>query len=116
MRDSITFLKSKEFAIRTVKMYQWLVDEKKEYILSKQCLKCGTSIGANLAEGMHGQSKADFIAKLHISLKEAHETLYWLELLKDTDYITTEMFQSVSEDCIELIKLLTSTIKTSKSR
>ena len=114
MTDSIVFEKSKAFAVRIVRLYQWLSDNRKEFVMSKQCLRCGTSIGANLAEGLNGQSRADFISKLHISLKEANETRYWLELLKETDYITDPMFTSLNEDCSELIKLLTSIIVTTK--
>lgn len=114
MAESIVFDKSKAFAIRIVRLYQWLTEEKHEFVLSKQCLRCGTSIGANLAEGLKGQSRLDFVAKLHISLKEAHETQYWLELLKETDYISDQMFSSLDNDCLELIKLLTSIILTTK--
>lgn len=95
-------------------MYQWLTAEKKEFLLSKQCLRSGTSIGANIAEGLNGQSTSDFIAKLYISLKEANETNYWLELLYETDYIDKKTFDSISNDCLELIKLLTSIIKSTK--
>ena len=114
MRESVTYTKSKAFAIRIIRMYQWISDYKKEYVLSKQCLRSGTSIGANLSEGMNGQSKADFISKLHISLKETYETQYWLELLHETGYITNEMFESINLDCTELIKLLTASINTAK--
>ncbi len=82
--------------------------------MSKQCLRCGTSIGANLAEALRGQSRPDFTCKLQISLKEANETLYWLELLNATDYITSEMFDTLNNDCIELVKMLTSIIVTTK--
>ena len=108
--------KSYSFAIRIVKLYKFLSEEKKEYTLSKQILKSGTSIGALIRESEHGESKLDFIHKLTISLKEANETEYWLNILKDTGYIDDRMFKSINKDCIEIIKLLTSIIKTSKSR
>ena len=114
MAKSIVLEKSKTFAVRIIRMYQWLTDNKKEFVLSKQCLRSGTSIGANLYEALNGQSTSDFIAKLHIALKEANETIYWLELMKDTDYISQEMYDTISVDCVELIKLLTSIIKTTK--
>lgn len=107
--------KSKAFAIRTIRMYQWLTQEKKEYVLAKQCLRSGTSIGANVIEGLNAQSKAEFIAKLQISIKEANETMYWLELLNETGYISEEMYESIYPDCVELAKLLTSIIKSTKS-
>ncbi len=113
--DNIVATKSKTFAIRIIRMYQWLTNEKKEFVLSKQCLRSGTSIGANIAEGMKGQSTNDFIAKLHISLKEANETAYWLDLLKETDYIDEKTFLSIEKDCTELIKLITSIIKSTKN-
>ena len=95
-------------------MYQYLCEEKKEYVLSKQILRSGTSIGANIREAKRAQSKADFYAKLFISLKEAEETEYWLELLVETEYITKEMFDSVYADGEEIIKLLVSSTKTIK--
>jgi four helix bundle protein len=110
---SVILVKSKSFAIRTILLYKYLRDNKKEFILSKQILKSGTSIGANIREAHHGQSKKDFIAKMNIALKEAAETEYWLELLHETDYIDTKMFDSVYKDCNELNKLLISIIKTS---
>lgn len=113
-KQNVVVVKSKAFAIRIIRMYQWLSAEKREFVLSKQCLRSGTSIGANLCEGVNGQSTADFIAKLHIALKEANETSYWLELMKETDYITPEMYDSINTDCVELIKLITSIIKTTK--
>ena len=113
-KNNIILEKSKAFAIRIVKMYKWLSNEQKEFILSKQCLRSGTSIGANINEGTMAASKADFINKLRISLKEANETKYWLELLHETDYLSDEMYDSIHPDCLELIKLLVSIIKTSK--
>ncbi len=112
---SIIEEKSKRFAIRIIKLYKYLNAEKKEFVISKQMLRSGTSIGANVKEGEYGQSTADFISKMSIALKEAAETLYWLELLVQTDYITQEQYESISSDCIELIKILTSIVKSTKS-
>ena len=106
--------KSKRFAVRIVKLYQYLCQEKHEYVLSKQLLKSGTSIGANIAEAQQAQSRADFLAKLSISLKEASETNYWLRLLNATDFLSEPEFRSLLSDCQELEKMLTSIIKTSK--
>ena len=106
--------KSKAFAIRIVKLYQYLSGTKREYILSKQLLRSGTSIGANVYEALHGQSKADFIAKLSISLKEASETGYWLEILSETGYIESREYESMKTDCDELMKILTSILKSSR--
>ena len=89
-------------------------DEKKEFVLSKQLLRSGTAVGALIREAEFGQSLADFRSKMSIALKEANETDYWLNLLKDTGYLNEKMFQSISEDCIELIKMLISTVKTTK--
>ena len=114
IKQNVVIDKGKAFAIRIIRMYQWLSKEKREFVLSKQCLRSGTSIGANLYEGVSGQSTADFIARLHIALKEANETTYWLELMKETDYITPEMYESINTDCVELIKLITSIIITTK--
>ena len=115
MKDNNPVLeKSKAFAIRIIRLYQYLTTEKKEYILSKQILKSGTSIGANIRESVRAQSTADFQAKMQISLKEADETEYWLELLKETDYITGKAAESLLADCEELIKLVVAIVKTSK--
>ena len=111
--DNLIVEKSRSFAIRSINLYRFLVDNK-EYVMSKQLLKSGTSIGANVKEAICGQSKADFIAKMNISLKEASETEYWLDLLHATNYITPEQFQSMNIDCVELIKILTSIINSSK--
>ncbi|MBR3206575.1 MAG: four helix bundle protein [Bacillus sp. (in: Bacteria)] len=113
--ENAILLKSKAFAIRIVKLYQYLSDEKKEFVLSKQLLRSGTSIGANCREAARAQSKADFVAKLNISLKEADETAYWLELLNETDYLTKAQYESIYADCEELIKLLVSIIKSAKN-
>lgn len=114
MGESITADKSKAFALRIIKLYRYLCDEKHEYILSKQLLKSGTSIGANVREARRGHSKADFYAKLNISLKEADETEYWLELLHESGYLDDSQFVSIYTDAEELIKLLTATTKTQK--
>ncbi len=106
--------KSKVFAIRIINLYKYLCDEKKEYVLSRQLLRSGTSIGANIKEAIRGQSKDDFAHKMNISLKEASESEYWLELLYETDYITEQQFNSIIGDCTELIKILTSIIKSSR--
>ena len=106
--------KSFRFAIRIVKLYKYLRKEKKEFVLSKQLLRSGTSIGANVAESQQAQSRADFVAKLNISLKEAAETDYWLRLLHATDYLSDEEYLSVHNDCRELEKMLTAIIKTTK--
>ena len=108
--------KSYAFAIRIVGLYKFLCEEKKEFTLSKQLLRSGTAIGALIRESEQAESNADFIHKLSISLKEANETEYWLHLLKDTGYINEEMFNSLSKDQVELIKLLISIIKTCKSK
>ena len=108
-------IKSKAFAIRIVNMYKHLRFDKKEYIMSQQVLKSGTNIGANIHEAIRGQSKADFNAKMYIALKESSETEYWLELLRDTDYITKEEAESILPDCVELIKMLVAITKASKN-
>lgn len=107
--------KAKAFALRVIRLYKFLIEERKEFVMSKQVLRCGTSIGANLTESIYAQSKADFVSKSAIALKEAAETEYWLELLHESEYIDNIAFKSISDDCSELIKLLTSRIKTDKS-
>jgi four helix bundle protein len=110
--DNIIQNKSYAFAIRIVKVYQFLSNEKKEFVLSKQLLRCGTSIGANIEEAIGGQSEKDFFAKLTISYKEARETHYWIRLLKDTDYLTNEQSESLLSDVTELLKIIGSIQKT----
>ena len=102
------------FALRIIKAYKYLTD-KNVYVLSKQLLRSGTSIGANCREAAYAQSKQDFISKLSIALKETNETIYWLELLHDSNIISDESFTSVHTDALEILKLLISIIKTSKS-
>ena len=114
MKDNILLDKSFIFAVRIVKLYKYLCSQKKEYVLSKQLLRSGTSIGANINEAQDAQSKNDFISKLSISLKEARETKYWIELLRETDYLTDKEANNILEDLIEVIKLLVSIIKTTK--
>ena len=106
--------KSTDFGVRMIKLHQYLCKEKKEFILSKQIYRSGTSIGANIHEGIFAQSKPDFISKLGIALKEAGETSYWLKLLYRSSHIEERLFTSLKDDCDELIRLLTATIKTSK--
>lgn len=106
--------KSYKFAIRVVRLSQYLQTEKKEFVLSKQVLRSGTAVGALIREAEFGQSRPDFINKMSIALKEANETDYWLSLLKDTDYIDAKLFNSLQSDCKELIAMLVSTVKTSK--
>ncbi len=115
MRDNVIKIKSFSFAIRIVKLFQYLQTEKKEYVLSKQLLRSGTSVGAMVREAEHSESKLDFIHKMAIAQKEINETIYWIELLKSTDYINTEQFDSMNTDSVELIKMITSIIKTTKT-
>ena len=106
--------KSFRFAVRIVNLCRYLQAEQKEYILTKQLLKSGTSIGANVSESQQAQSRPDFVSKLNIALKEAYETNYWLRLLHETNFLTGDAFQSIITDCQELERLLISIIKTSK--
>ena len=116
MSENVIEIKSKAFAIKIVNMYKWICEEKREYILSKQCLRSSSSIGANVAEAQEPQSQNDFIAKLYIALKEASETKYWLRLLSATNYLTEKESGSLLHDCTELEKLLTAIIKTTKAK
>ena len=109
---NIIAFKSKTFALRCIKLYKYLYTEHKEFVLSKQMLRCGTSIGANVKEALRGQSKADFGAKMNIALKEANETEYWLELLDDSNYLTKEQADSILSDCRELLRILTAIVKS----
>lgn len=106
--------KSFQFALKIVKLYTFLSEQKREYIMSKQLLRSGTSIGANIREAQNAQSKADFIHKLSISQKECDETLYWLELLHQSEYLTEKEFGSIHSDATELLKMLRSSILTTK--
>ena len=114
MGNNAVLDKSKAFALRIVRVYKYLTDEKREYIMSKQLMRSGTSIGANTREAMRGQTKPDFYAKLNIALKEADETAYWLELLYESDYLDKNQFDSIISDCNELVALLVSITKTQK--
>jgi four helix bundle protein len=116
MKDIIIKTKSYAFAIRIVKLYKFLNGEKKEYVLSKQLLRSGTSVGALIREAEHAESKSDFKHKLSIAQKEINETIYWLDLLKDTNYLMSEQYESIQKDAIEIIKIITSIIKTLKSK
>lgn len=104
--------KSKAFAIRIIKLYKYLCSEKQEYVLSKQLLRSGTSIGANVSEALCGISKKDFLAKMYIAFKECVESQYWLELLSETDFLSNTEFESLNNDCEELRKLLSSITKS----
>jgi four helix bundle protein len=108
--------KSFDFALKIVSMYQLLVDEKREFVLSKQLLRSDSSVGANIREAEHAESKADFIHKMSISLKEANESSYWIELLFRSNYITENQYKNINNDLTEILKLLTSIIKTSKNK
>ncbi len=112
MNDNLIVDKTKQFAIRIVNLYKFLCDEKREYVLSKQLLRSGTSIGANVREGIRGQSTSDFGMKMNIALKEASETEYWLEILHETDFLTEQQFNSIYADCVEINKILNSIVKT----
>ncbi len=116
MKDNVVYNKSKLFAVRIVNLYKYLCSEKKEFTLSKQLLKSGTSIGANIAEAICGISDKDFLSKLYIAYKECAETEYWLELLKETEYLTEQEYQSINDDCQEIKKLLSSITKTTKEK
>jgi four helix bundle protein len=114
MKKSILREKSFRFAVRIVNLYKYLCEEKKEFVMSKQLLKCGTSVGAMVREAEHSESKADFVHKMAIAQKECNETIYWLELLNATEYISNKEFESINADAVELIKMITSSIKTAK--
>ena len=114
MKENIVYNKAYQFAIRIVKAYQHLINEKKEFVLSKQLLRCGTSIGANIAEANGGISKADFSNKISIAYKECLETKYWLSLMKDTKFIENKTFESIFADADEIAKLLFSILKKTR--
>ena len=111
MKENIVMSKSLAFSVRIVNLYRYLKDQKKEYVISKQLCKSGTSIGANIAEAQRAQSTADFVSKMKIALKEANETQYWLQLLFETKYITDKEFTSVHDDLLEILKILTAICK-----
>ncbi len=114
MKDSLIYSKAFKFAIRIVNLHKHLCKEKKEFVLSKQVLRSGTSIGANVKEGLFAQSKKDFLSKMNIALKESSETMYWLELLVATDYIDANLSKTIIIECEELSKILVSIVKTTK--
>ena len=115
MKENLIKDKSYAFALRVIKGYKFLSDNKREFVLSKQMLRSGTSIGALVREAEQAQSKADFLYKMNVALKEANETEYWLMLLRDSDYIDEKSFTSIHDDCSEVIKVLISIVKTTKS-
>lgn len=114
MKDNLIADKSKQFAIRIIRLYQHLNENNREFVLSKQILRSGTSIGANVREAIQAQSRKDFISKMQIALKEASETEYWLELLHETGYLSDKEFESISADCSSINKILISIVKTSR--
>ena len=115
MKENLLIDKSINFASRIIKLHQYLVKTKKETIISKQIVRSGTSIGANISEASYGESKADFISKMHIALKEAAETEYWLKLLTAGEYISEDMGKSMLNDCVEIKRILIASITTAKA-
>lgn len=115
MKESIVFDKSKSFALRIIALYKYLCDEKREFVLSKQLLRSGTSIRANIAEASCAYSSKEFLAKMYIAFKECAETAYWLELLYKAQYLNQPAFDSINADCTELQKILSSITKTMKT-
>ena len=115
VENNVLAEKSIEFAIRIVNCYKYLTKRKHETVMAKQVLRSGTSIGANVHEAIYAQSKADFVNKMNISMKEAGETSYWLTILHRTEYLDTEMYNSIDSDLKEILRIIASTIKTSKS-
>ena len=111
MKENVIMRKSFAFSVRIVNLYKYLSEQKKEYVISKQIYRSGTSIGANIADAQRAQSTADFVAKMKIALKEANETQYWLQLLHETNYITEKEFTSVHNDLLEILKILTAICK-----
>lgn len=116
MRENILKSKSFGFAVRIVNLYKHLCAEKKEFVLSKQVLRSGTSVGAMIREAEHSESKTDFVHKMAVAQKEINETLYWLELLYETGYISADEFENLNTESVEIIKMLTSSIKTVKRK
>ena len=114
--ENVIVSKSYAFAVRCVKLYKYLCEEKHDYIIGKQLMRSGTSIGANVKEAIRGYSKAEFSQKMGISLKEASESEFWIELLRDTEYITLDQAESMLTDCRELIRLLMAIIKTAQGK
>ncbi|MCH4199093.1 MAG: four helix bundle protein [Clostridium tyrobutyricum] len=116
MKENLVYKKAFRFSVRMVNLYKYLKENKGEYVISKQVLRSSTSIGANIKEGIVAQSKKDFLSKMYIALKEASETEYWIELLKETEYIDEKTFHSVIEDCREINRILCATVRTTKKR
>lgn len=114
MRENVVKRKSYLLAVRVVRLYQFLCEQKKEFVLSKQLLRSGTSVGAMVREAEHAETKMDFKHKMSIAQKEINETIYWLELLRETDYLTNDQYESIHADAVEVIRLITSIIKTTK--
>lgn len=114
--DNVIENKSFQFAIRIVRLYKFLCKEKKEYILSKQLLRAGTSIGANVTKSQQAQSKPDFVSKISIALKEASETKYWIKLLGATEYLSENQTKSILDDCVEIEKILVTILKSAKNQ
>ena len=114
--DNVIENKSFQFAIRIVRLYKFLCEEKREYILSKQLLRAGTSIGANVTESQQAQSKPDFVSKISIALKEASETKYWIKLLGATEYLSENQTKSILDDCVEIEKILVTILKSAKNQ
>ncbi len=116
MKESILFDKSRLFAIKIINLYKEVSSEKREFVMSRQVLRSGTSIGASISEARFAQSIPDFVSKLSISLKEANETYYWLDLLIETGYIDIDYGRSLKDECLELIRMLQASVKTSKAK
>ena len=116
MKENAVFIKSKESAVRIVNLYRYLREDKKEYVMSKQLLRSGTSIGANIAESECAISDKDFLSKLYIAFKESAETQYWLDILFETSYLNSQEYESISADCTELKKMLSSITKTIRNK
>ena len=114
MKENVVKSKSFAFAIKIVKLYQYLCESKKEFVLSKQLLRSGTSVGALIREAEHAESRNDFKHKLAIAQKEINESIYWLELLRETNYLSDKDFLEINKEAVEIVKLLTSIIKTAK--
>ena len=115
MQDNVVERKSFDFAVRIVNLYRHLSKKEHEFVLSKQLLRCGTSIGANVREAQRAQSRADFYSKMSIALKEANETLYWIELLYKTEFLTQLQYQSIRDDSTELLRILMAICKSSQT-
>ena len=116
MKENVLKKKSFDFALRVVTLFKYLQGEKKEFTMSKQLLRAGTAVGAMIREAEFAESKSDFVHKMAIAQKENNEALYWLELLNASDYLTIREFESINKDAVEVIKLITSSIKTAKSK